>query len=96
MIQLSNEESSESTEVKKDPMQVLNDDMIATIIYLLAPADTEIMRRVSKLWKATSEHHCGNGLLLRHFPSATYDNSLSREQANLAYRRRSKYYTHSF
>ena len=92
VVKLEEEDSSLSKEMKKDPMQVLHYDVIALIIFALDPADTETMRRVSKLWKAVSERHCGNGLLLKHFPSACsiYNNNLSREQANLVYRRRRK------
>ena len=93
VVKLQEDESSQSRNMKKDPMAMLHDDVIALIIHELAPTDTETMRRVSKLWKAMSEHHCGNGFLLRHFPSANsiHGNSLSREQANLSYRRRRKY-----
>ena len=98
VVKLEENEPSQPKDVRKDPMQALNDDLIALIILDLNPADTESMRRVSKLWKAVSEHHCGNGLLLKHFPSANpiHGSNISREQANLCYRRKGKYYAESF
>ena len=85
-------------DVKKDPMKVLNADVIALIFSALAPADTESMRRVSRIWKAVSEYHCVAGLLREHFPSAHSipDNNLSGEDANMAYRRRGKCIAISF
>lgn len=76
----------------RDPFQHLNDDVIRPIICYLNPKDTETMRRVSKFWKATSEHYCGKSMLLRYFPwAATCDiDTLSSEEINLYYRRQCK------
>ena len=73
----------------RDPFQHLNDDEIQQIICYLSAKDTEIMRRVSKFWKATSEYHCGKSVLLQHLPwAASHDlNSWSNEEINLYYRR---------
>ena len=73
----------------RDPFQHLNDDEIQQIIGYLQPKDTEILRRVSKFWKATSEFHCGKSVLLQHLPwAASHDlDSWSNGEINLYYRR---------
>ena len=73
----------------RDPFQHLNDDEIHQIIRYLDAKDTETMRRVSKFWKATSEHHCSKSVLLQHLPWATSNDidSLSNEELNIYYRR---------
>ena len=74
---------------KRDPFHMLNDDEVHQIIALLPARETETLRRVSKLWKASSEYHCGKHSLLKHFPRAVSkaDKSISREEANLQFRR---------
>ena len=74
---------------RRDPFHVLNDDDVSLIIGYLQAADTETLRRVSKLWKASSEYHCGRILLLHHFPwaAATALQCGSREESNLQFRR---------
>ena len=74
---------------RRDPFHVLNDDEVRLIITLLPARDTETLRRVSKLWKASSESHCGKSALLKHFPWAAskVDKFVSREEANLQFRR---------
>lgn len=73
---------------RRDPFYVLNDE-VRLIISLLPARDTETLRRVSKLWKASSEFHCGKSALLKHFPWAAskVDEFGSREEANLLFRR---------
>ena len=74
---------------RRDPLHVLNDDEVYQIIGQLAARETETMRRVSKLWKATPEYQCGKFALLKHFPWAAWklETSTSREEANLQFRR---------
>ncbi len=74
---------------KRDPFHVLNDDEVHQIITLLPARDTETLRRVCKLWKASSEYHCGKLALLKHFPwvASKADRFISREEANLQFRR---------
>ena len=78
---------------RRDPFHVLNDDEIYQIIGRLPIRETETLRRVSRLWKATSEYHCGNHALLKHFPWAASrgEESMSREEANLQFRRHCMY-----
>ena len=73
----------------RDPFHTLGDDEVHLIIALLPEGDTETLRRVSKLWKASSEYHCGKGALMRHFPWATAkaNRCETREAANLQFRR---------
>lgn len=73
----------------RDPFHVLNDDEVGLIITLLSARDTETLRRVSKLWKTSSEYHCGKRALLEHFPWAAskVNKFASREEANLQFRR---------
>lgn len=77
---------------RHDPFQRLNDDVIFTVVSMLRPVDTETLRRVSKLWKATSEFHCGQKLLHQHLPATILSthNVCTREEANLQYRRARK------
>lgn len=73
----------------RDPFHVLNDDEVRLIITLLPARDTETLRRVSKLWKASSEFHCGKSALLEYFPWAAskVNKFISWEEANLQFRR---------
>ena len=77
----------------RDPFHALNDDAVHLIIELLPARDTEIMRRVSKLWKASSEYRCGKSALVRHFPWAApkAERCETNEAANLLFRRCCKY-----
>ena len=52
----------------RDPFHILNDDDVYLIMTHLPARDTETLRRVSKLWKASSEFHCGKSALREHFP----------------------------
>lgn len=72
-----------------DPFQHLGDDVVHLVISILTPKDTEIMRRVSKFWKATSEYHCGKATMIQHLPWAASQDfeNLSKEDINLQYRR---------
>ena len=75
----------------KDPFEWLGDDEVAIIMSWLPAATTEILRRVSKLWKATSEYHNGNEALRRyysHIEKGTSRRYASRQEANLGFRRR--------
>ena len=74
---------------RRDPFHVLNDDEVYQIIAQLPVRETETLRRVSKLWKAASENHCGKHALLKHFPWAAskVEKSMSREDSNLQFRR---------
>ena len=76
-----------------DPLNVLDDDIVFLIIDQLSARDTEILRRVSKLWKATSEAHCGRNALQKHFPlaAAKIEGYGSREEENLRFRRHCTY-----
>lgn len=79
----------------RDPFVVLDDDVVHQIINYLSAADTEYIRRVSRLWKLCSEIHCGISALKRHFASwTTWPVSISPDDANLHYRRW-LYYTKS-
>ena len=73
----------------RDPFHTLGDDEVSLIIALLPARDTETLRRVSKLWKRSSEYHCANAALLKHFPwaIAKADSYETREEANLQFRR---------
>lgn len=73
----------------RDPLHTLHDDVVHLVIALLPRRDTETLRRVSKLWKASSEYHCGKSALVRHFPwaAAKADGCETREAANLQFRR---------
>lgn len=73
----------------RDPFQHLGDDEVFLIISLLPRKESETIRRVSKFWKATSEYHCGKGILLQNLPwAATQDlDDLPKEAVNLRYRR---------
>lgn len=76
-------------ENQRDPFHTLSDDEVHLIIALLPAGDTETLRRVSKLWKASSEYHCGKAALVRHFPWAAEkaNRCETREAANLQFRR---------
>ena len=75
----------------RDPFVVLDDDLVFLIINQLSAHDTEVLRKVSKLWKASSEAHCGRNALLQHCNSPPVvlntEIHLSREEENLRYRR---------
>lgn len=73
----------------RDPFNVLDDDTVFLIISHLSATETEILRRVSKLWKASSEAHCGRNALQKHFPlaAARIQGYGSREEENLRFRR---------
>ncbi|MCJ1393895.1 hypothetical protein MMC18_006771 [Xylographa bjoerkii] len=73
-----------------DPFECLNDDVVKLILVLLSARDTETLRRVSKLWKAYSEHHHGGEALVRYFGHVGEKARVfsSPEEANLAFRRR--------
>ena len=73
----------------RDPFHTLGDDEVHLIITLLPARDTETLRRVSKLWKASSEYHCGKSALVRRFPwaAAKANRCETREAANLQFRR---------
>ena len=72
-----------------DPFQRLGDDEVYNIISYLSAEDTETLRRVSRFWKATSEHHCGKSILAQTLPWVPLQDlaGLSREELNLQYRR---------
>ncbi|MCJ1483672.1 hypothetical protein MMC06_003840 [Schaereria dolodes] len=74
----------------RDPFQCLDDNVVGTIISFLPASDTEILRRVSKVWKSTSEFHCGNEAIHRHFAHVgeTRSEYRTRKEANLYFRRR--------
>lgn len=78
----------------RDPFVVLDDDLVFLIINQLSAHDTEVLRKVSKLWKASSEAHCGRNALLQHCisPPVVLNDEirLSREEENLRYRRHCK------
>ena len=76
----------------KDPFEYLGDDEVGSIISFLPASDTETLRRVSKLWKASSEFHSSGAALQRHFGhlGEKADSYPTRESANLAFRRRRK------
>lgn len=73
----------------RDPFEFLADDEVHLIIAHLPARDTETLRRVSKLWKATCEQHCGRSAILKHFPQAARKASEcgSGEETNLQLRR---------
>ncbi|MCJ1469510.1 hypothetical protein MMC07_008143 [Pseudocyphellaria aurata] len=74
---------------RRDPFDVLVDDAVHLVISYLAARDTETLRRVSKLWKASSEAHCGRNALQQHFPlaAAKTKGCGSRLEENLRFRR---------
>lgn len=76
----------------QDPFDVFDAGIVHIIITELDAPDTETLRRVSKLWKASSEAHCGRTLLRQHFPEASLcENELgSIEEENLRFRRHCK------
>lgn len=73
----------------RDPFNVLDDDAVFLIVEQLSARETEILRRVSKLWKASSEAHCGRNALKKHFPlaAAKVEGCGSRKEENLRFRR---------
>ena len=79
----------------QDPFHVLGDHEVRHIINLLEARDTETLRRVSRLWKASAEYHCERSLLLQHFPwmAPKISQSTTREELNLLFRRCCEYQT---
>jgi len=77
----------------RDPFQHLGDDVVHLIIINLAAKDTEMIRRVSQFWKATSEYHCGKATVIQHLPWAASQDllGLTKEDINLQYRRQRMY-----
>lgn len=73
----------------RDPFHILDDDVVYLIVDQLSVKDTEMLRRVSKLWKASSEAHCGRNALQKHFPTvaAKLGKPGPREEENLRFRR---------
>lgn len=73
----------------RDPFHVLGDHEVELIISHLDAKDTETLRRVSTLWRASSEYHCGRNMLLQHFPGMESKalNCQTREEMNLLFRR---------
>ena len=80
---------------RKDPFHVLGDHEVRDIISYLEARDTETLRRVSTLWKASSEYHCERSVLLQHFPwmATEISESTTREEMNLLFRRCCKHQT---
>ena len=79
-----------STRNKRDPLEYLGGDEVALIISFLTPTETEVVRRVSRLWKAASECHNTGEALRRHYGNFgnMTDGPLDRRAANLRFRRR--------
>ena len=79
-----------STQSKHDPLEYLGGDEVALIISFLTPIETEVIRRVSRPWKAASECHNTGEALRRHYGNfgETTDGLLDRGAANLRFRRR--------
>lgn len=77
----------------RDPFNVLDDDAVFLIIDQVSARDTETLRRVSKLWKASSEAHCGRNASKKHFPlaAAKLEGRGSRAEENLRFRRQCTY-----
>lgn len=77
---------------RRDPFDVLVDDAVHLVISHVSARDTETLRRVSKLWKASSEAHCGRNALQKHFPlaAAKTKGCGSRLEENLLFRRHCK------
>ena len=75
----------------RDPFAVFDAGIAYMIVSQLSAVDTESLRRVSKVWKAASEAHCGRLALLRHFPEAAVhvrdEAPGSAEEENLRFRR---------
>ena len=73
----------------QDPFHVLGDHEVQEIITHLDVRDTETLRRVSRLWKASAEYHCERSILLQHFPwmAIKISQSTTREELNLLFRR---------
>ena len=84
---------SESPEKVKDPLAYLNDDVVDIIFSFLPANTTEILRRVSKLWKAASERLNGARAFLAHFPNYKVDIEGIDDpvEANLRFRRRRRF-----
>lgn len=82
-----------TSENRRDPFNVLKDDAVFLVIDRLSARETEILRRVSKLWKASSEAHCGRNALRKHFPlvAAKTEGCGSRVEENLRFRRHCTY-----
>lgn len=80
-------------ENRRDPFNVLDDDAVFLVIEQLSARETEILRRVSRLWKASSEAHCGRNALKKHFPlaAAKRQGCGSRVEENLHFRRHRMY-----
>lgn len=81
----------------KDPFDCLVDDVVGIIVSLLPVQATETLRRVSRLWKATSEYHNDIRAIRRHFNYLgeglkSFD---SKEEANLHFRRLREYCSRS-
>jgi hypothetical protein len=79
----------------RDPFDILDDDIVHIIINNLTAVDSEKLRRVSKLWKASSEGHCGWDFFRLHFPEEAAnideDDHGSIEEENLRFRRYCKF-----
>lgn len=73
----------------QDPFHVLGDHEVREIITHLGARDTETLRRVSRLWKASAEYHCERSLLLQHFPwmAIKISQRTTKEEVNLLFRR---------
>lgn len=87
--------SASQTINPQDPFDVFDADIVRMIITELDAPHTETLRRVSKLWKATSESHCGRTFLRQHFPevaaSLSEDEVGSVKEENLRFRRHCKF-----
>jgi hypothetical protein len=83
---------------QRDPFDMLDDGIIHMIICQLSACETEVLRRVSRLWKASSQAHCGRSALLQHFPEAAtnLEGQGSIEEENLRFRRYCKSSTFVF
>ncbi len=76
---------------KRDPFQVLPDNVVALVVHKLSATDTENLRRVSKTWKATSEFFNANQALRTHFPKVMTKGIGFPNEPNLEFRRLCKY-----
>ena len=77
-------------ETRRDPFQILSHELMCEVVSYVPARDTETLRRVSKLWKVSSERALSTrSAVLKHFPWATsrFQYCDTEVQKNLLFRR---------
>ena len=86
-IAVSTSITSEKTVDQLSPLQRLPLELVTGILCWLEPADTEIVRRLSRGWKDTADRFYTKRTILQHFPQSPCPPLALDSEYNLHFRR---------